>query len=115
MEACSGAEHWVRLFQAHGRTVRFTAPKFVARISAATCEALTRLGMRFVALKNISSWCIAPARGSCSSARRSSVSPAGLLSDLSIVLPLKAAMVRREVLLQLEDRLAGPIPSMAIS
>ena len=30
MEACSGAHHWARLFQAHGHTVRLMAPKFVA-------------------------------------------------------------------------------------
>ena len=30
MEACSGAHHWARLFQAHGHTVRLIAPKFVA-------------------------------------------------------------------------------------
>ncbi len=30
MEACSGAHHWARLFQAHGHTVKLMAPKFVA-------------------------------------------------------------------------------------
>ncbi len=29
MEACSGAHHWARLFQATGHTVRLIAPKFV--------------------------------------------------------------------------------------
>jgi transposase len=29
MEACSGAHHWARLFQAFGHTVRLMAPKFV--------------------------------------------------------------------------------------
>ncbi len=29
LEACSGAHHWARLFQAHGHTVRIMAPKFV--------------------------------------------------------------------------------------
>ena len=29
MEACSGAHHWARLFQASGHTVRLIAPKFV--------------------------------------------------------------------------------------
>lgn len=61
MEACSGAHHWARLFQAHGHTVRLMAPKFVApyRLSgkrgkndaadaAAICEAVTRPSMRFV-------------------------------------------------------------------
>ena len=30
MEACCGAHHWARLFQAHGHTVRLMAPKLVA-------------------------------------------------------------------------------------
>src|SRR6266571_204453 len=34
MEACSGAHHWARLFQAHGHTVRLMAPKFVAARTA---------------------------------------------------------------------------------
>ena len=55
MEACSGAHHWARLFQALGHTVKLMAPKFVApyRLSgkrgkndaadaAAICEAVQR-------------------------------------------------------------------------
>src|ERR1700709_1405513 len=66
MEACSGAHHWARLFQAHGHTVRLMAPKFVApyRMSgkrgkndaadaAAICEAVTRPSMRFVPPKSL--------------------------------------------------------------
>jgi transposase len=30
MEACSGAHHWARLFQALGHTVKLMAPRFVA-------------------------------------------------------------------------------------
>jgi transposase len=29
VEACSGAHHWARRFQAHGHTVRLIAPKLV--------------------------------------------------------------------------------------
>jgi transposase len=29
MEACSGAHHWARQFQAHGHTVKLMAPKLV--------------------------------------------------------------------------------------
>ena len=29
IEACSGAHHWARLFQAHGHSVRLIAPKLV--------------------------------------------------------------------------------------
>lgn len=61
MEACSGAHHWARQFQALGHTVRLMAPKLVApyRMSgkrgkndaadaAAICWAVTRPSMRFV-------------------------------------------------------------------
>jgi transposase len=57
MEACSGAHHWARLFQAAGHTVRLIAPKFVtpyrmtgkrgkndAADAAAICEAIQRHG-----------------------------------------------------------------------
>lgn len=66
MEACSGAHHWARLFQALGHTVRLMAPKFVAPYrlggshgkndaadAAAICEAVSRPGMRFVAVKSV--------------------------------------------------------------
>lgn len=64
MEACSGAHHWARVFQQHGRTVKLMAPNLVApyRMSgkrgkndaadaAAICEAVMRPSMRFVPLK----------------------------------------------------------------
>jgi transposase len=66
MEACSGAHHCARLFQAHGHTVRLMAPKFVtpyrlsgkagkndAADAAAICEAVTRPSMRFVPPKSL--------------------------------------------------------------
>jgi transposase len=65
MEACSGAHHWARLFQALGHTVKLIAPKFVApyRLSgkrgkndaadaAAICEAVQRPNMCFVQVKS---------------------------------------------------------------
>ena len=64
MEACSGAHHGARRFQALGHTVKLMAPKFVApyRLSgksgkndandaAAICEAAGRPHMRFVPVK----------------------------------------------------------------
>lgn len=66
MEACSGAPHWARQFQAHGHAVKLIAPKFVApyRLSgkrgkndaadaAAICEAVQRPNMRFVPIKSV--------------------------------------------------------------
>jgi transposase len=120
MEACSGAHHWARLFGAHGHTVRLMAPKFVVpyRLSgrrgkndkadaAAICEAVTRPNMRFVPVKSIDRQCellVHRARQGFIQQRTATINRIrGLLSELGIVLPLKAATVRREALLQLED------------
>jgi transposase len=61
IEACSGAHHWARQFQAQGHTVKLMAPKLVtpyrmsgkqgkndAADAAAICEAVSRPNMRFV-------------------------------------------------------------------
>jgi transposase len=120
MEACSGAHHWARQFQAHGHTVRLMAPKFVApyRLSgkkgkndaadaAAICEAVTRPNMRFVPPKNLqqqSELLVHRARQGFVQQRTATINRIrGLLSEFGIVLPLKAATVRREALHQLED------------
>jgi transposase len=120
MEACSGAHHWARLFQAHGHTVRLMAPKFVApyRLSgkrgkndaadaAAICEAVTRPSMRFVPPKSVqqqSELMVHRARQGFVAQRTATINRIrGLLSEFGVVLPLKAATVRREAMLQLED------------
>jgi transposase len=120
MEACSGAHHWARLFGAHGHTVRLMAPKFVApyRLSgkrgkndaadaAAICEAVTRPSMRFVPPKTVqqqSELMVHRARQGFVAQRTATINRIrGLLSELGIVLPLKAATVRREAMHQLED------------
>jgi len=120
MEACSGGHHWARLFAAHGHTVKLIAPKFVApyRMSgargkndaadaAAICEAAQRPNMRFVPVKSIDQQArlmvhrtrqgFVEARTACINRLR------GLLSELGVVLPLKAATVRREAGARLED------------
>ena len=120
MEACSGAHHWARLFQAHGHTVKLMAPKFVSpyRLSgkkgkndaadaAAICEAVTRPSMRFVPPKNLeqqSQLLVHRARQGFVQQRTATINRIrGLLSEFGIVLPLKAATVRREALHRLED------------
>lgn len=120
MEACSGAHHWARLFQAHGHTVRLMAPKFVApyRLSgkrgkndaadaAAICEAVTRPIMRFVPPKSLqqqSELMVHRARQGFVAQRTATINRIrGLLSEFGVVLPLKAATVRREAMLQLEN------------
>ena len=120
MEACSGAHHWARLFSTHGHTVRLIAPKFVApyRMSgvrgkndmadaAAICEAVQRPSMRFVPVKSIDQQArlmVHRARQGYVEARTATINRVrGLLSELGVVLPLKAATVRREAGACLED------------
>ncbi len=120
MEACTGAHHWARLFMNHGHTVRLMAPKFVApyRLSgkrgkndaadaAAICEAVQRPNMRFVPVKSTEQQArlmVHRARQGFVEQRTATLNRIrGLLSELGIVLPLKAATVRREAALVLED------------
>ncbi|NIQ09807.1 MAG: IS110 family transposase [Gammaproteobacteria bacterium] len=63
MEACGGAHHWARVLQGKGYTVKLIPPQFVkpyvksnkndANDADAICEAMSRPGMRFVAVKTI--------------------------------------------------------------
>lgn len=120
MEACSGAHHWAREFQRFGHTVRLMAPKFVApyRLSgkrgkndaadaAAICEAVIRPNMRFVPIKSLEQQgqlMVHRARQGFVEQRTATLNRIrGLLSELGIVLQLKAAVVRREALARLED------------
>ena len=97
----------------YGHTVRMMAPKFVvpyrmsgkrgkndAADAAAICEAVTRPNMRFVPVKSIeqqSRLFVHRARQGYVEQRTAHINRIrGLLSELGIVLPLKAATVRRE-------------------
>jgi transposase len=63
MEACTGAHHWARVLQAKGLTVKLIAAQFVkpyvksnktdAADAEAICEAMSRPGMRYVAVKTV--------------------------------------------------------------
>jgi transposase len=120
MEACSGGHHWARLFTAHGHTVRLIAPKFVAPYrmggargkndaadAAPICEAVQRPSMRFVPVKSIDQQArlmVHRARQGYVEARTATINRLrGLLSELGIVLPFKAATVRREAGAALEE------------
>lgn len=110
-EACTGAHHWARLFIAHGHTVRLMAPKFVApyRLSGkrgkndaadatAICEAVQRPHMRFVPVKDVEQQTrlmVHRARQGFVEQRTATLNRIrGLIGELGIVLPLKAASVR---------------------
>jgi len=120
IEACSGAHHWARQFQAHGHTVRLMAPKLVtpyrmtgkrgkndAADAAAICEAVQRANMRFVPVKSEeqqSRLMVHRARQGFVAARTACINRIrGLLSEFGIVLPLKAEVVRREARNHLEE------------
>jgi len=120
MEACSGAHHWARQFEALGHTVRLIAPKFVtpyrmtgkrgkndAADAAAICEAVQRPHMRFVPHKSLeqqSRLMVHRARQGFVEQRTATLNRIrGLLSEFGIVLPLKAATVRRRACECLED------------
>jgi transposase len=120
MEACSGAHHWAREFEKLGHTVRLMAPKLVApyRLSGkrgkndaadatAICEAVARPNMRFVPVKTLEQQgqlMVHRCRQGFVEQRTATLNRIrGLLSELGIVLPLKAATVRREALACLED------------
>ena len=120
MEACSGARHWARLFMALGHQVRLIAPKFVvpyrlsgargknaAADAAAICEAVQRPHMRFVPIKTEAQQAqlsVHRARQGLVMARTAALNRIrGLLSEFGIVLPLKAATVRRQAAAVLEE------------
>jgi len=120
MEACSGAHHWAREFAKFGHTVRLMAPKFVApyRMSgkrgkndaadaAAICEAMQRPNMRFVPVKTEAAQarlCVHRMRRGFVEQRTGMINRLrGLLSEFGVVLPQKAATVRRQAAEHLED------------
>jgi transposase len=119
IEACSGAHHWARQFQAHGHTVRLMAPKLVtpyrmsgkrgkndAADAAAICEAVQRPNMRFVPVKTEeqqSRLMVHRARQGFVAERTACINRIrGLLSEFGIVLPLKAEVVRCQARSHLE-------------
>lgn len=120
MEACSGAHHWARLFMALGHIVRLIAPKFVtpyrmsgrrgkndAADAAAICEAVQRAHMRFVPIKTEAQQTqlmVHRARQGFVEQRTATLNRIrGLLSELGIVLPLKANTVRQQARDHLEE------------
>jgi len=120
MEACTGAHHWARQFQAHGHQVRLMAPKLVspyrmsgkrgkndAADAAATCEAVGRSNMRFVPVKSEeqqSRLIVHRARQGFVTARTATINRIrGLLAEFGVVLPLKAEVVRRQAAAELDN------------
>jgi len=104
----------------HGHIVKLVAPKFVvpyrlsgkrgkndAADAAAICEAAQRPNMRFVPVKSLAQQAqlsVHRVRQGFIEARTATINRIrGLLSEFGVVLPLKAATVRREAAMVLED------------
>jgi len=116
LEACGGANHWVRVFKGFGHTVRMIAPQFVkpyvksnkndAVDAEAICEAVQRPSMRFVPEKSIEQQDIQSMHRIRSQlvARRTAQSNQirGLLMEYGIVIPQGISHVRKQIPLILE-------------
>lgn len=120
MEACSGSHYWAREFAKFGHTVRIMAAKHVtpyrlsgkrgkndAADAAAICEAVSRPQMRFVPIKSVDQQgqlMVHTARAAFIQQRTATINRIrGFLSELGIVLPLQAAVVRTQAVQHLED------------
>ena len=120
MEACSGAHHWARELIKSGHDARLMAAKLVAPYrdggknkkndaadAAAICEAVQRKTMRFVPVKNEDQQgrlSVHRARQGFVEQRTATINRIrGLLSEVGIVMPLKAETVRKMAREHLED------------
>ncbi len=117
IEACGGANHWTRVFEKMGHTVRMIAPEFVkpfvksnkndAADAEAICEAVQRPSMRFVPAKSIEQQDIQSLHRirSQAVARRTAQTNQirGLLMEYGIIIPQGISYVRQQIPLILED------------
>ncbi len=111
MEACSGAHHWARLFQAQGHTVGIMAPKFVTPFrkggkndgndAAAIALAVSHPEMHFVAIKHPeqqAALCLHRLRQGLVEDRTAQVNRLrGLLSEFGIIIPQGFGEARRAI------------------
>ena len=120
IEACGSSHYWARELTRMGHTVRIIPPKLVkpylkgnkndANDAAAICEAISRPGMRFVALKSEAQQTLqAEHRGRARIIRERTAlcnEIRGLLSEFGLVLPVGINHVRKalpEILSQQEQ------------
>ncbi len=117
IEACSGSNYWVRVFERYGHTVRMIAPQFVkpfvksnkndAADAEAICEAVQRPSMRFVPAKSVEQQDIQSLHRirSQAVARRTAQANQirGLLMEYGIIIPKGISYVRKEIPCILED------------
>ena len=117
IEACSGSNYWVRVFERYGYTVRMISPQFVkpfvksnkndAADAEAICEAVQRPSMHFVPAKSVEQQDIQSLHRirSQAVARRTAQANQirGLLMEYGIIIPKGISYVRKEIPCILED------------
>ena len=117
LEACGGAHHWARKFQATGHTVRLMAPQFVkpyiktnendAADAEAICEAVGRPNIRFVPIKNVEQQAVLAlhrVRQGFVKARTAQANQIrGLLGELGLIVPQGIGYIASRVPELIED------------
>jgi transposase len=117
MEACGGAHHWARVLRDRGYQVKLIAPQFVkpyvksskndATDAEAICEAMSRPGMRFVAIKTLEQQDIQAlhrVRSAVMSQRTAQANQIrGLVAEYGLVAPRQLASLRKALPSWLED------------
>ncbi|MFT6915138.1 MAG: transposase [Motiliproteus sp.] len=117
VEACGGANHWVRKFSESGHVVQMIAPQFVkpfvksnksdAADAEAICEAAQRPTMRFVPAKSIQQQDIQSVHRirSQAVARRTALANQirGLLTEYGVIIPKGISYIRKHIPMILED------------
>ena len=117
MEACAGAHHWARELQSRGYTVRLIPPQFVkpyvksnkndANDAEAICEAMSRPGMRFVAVKSVEQQDIQAThriRAELMTQRTAKANQIrGLVAEYGLVAPQRLSSLRAAIPCWLED------------
>lgn len=117
MEACGGAHEWARQFQRHGHRIGIMMARFVAPYrksskndgndAEAICEAVGRPNMRFVPVKSAEQQAILSlhrVRQGYVEQRTATINRIrGLLAEFGLVLPQRAAEVRRAAVVLAEQ------------
>jgi transposase len=117
MEACGGAHHWGRVLEARGFRVKLIPAQFVKPYvkslkndvtdAEAICEAMSRPGMRYVAIKSLEQQDIQSLhriRSSVIGRRTAQVNQIrGLVAEYGLVAPKQLAPLRRTIPEWLED------------
>jgi transposase len=109
IEAGAGAHYWARVLQQYGHEVKLLSPQYVkpyvkgnktdSNEAEAICEAVSRPGLRFVAVKGVEQQdlqMLHRVRERCSKARTALANQIrGLRSEYGIVLPLGIPRLRQ--------------------